>query len=85
VFYLLREMGFPEGTVFNSFLYRTSDGKHHMFTLWFEDRENPWIIDSTGAMSSEAIRSSDLTGWRPLRTFSLAESYTVERRRRGIF
>ena len=50
-----------------------------MVTLWFEDRNDPWVIDPTGAMSRGMQRMSDLPAWVPLKVFSDTVEYTVER------
>ena len=52
VYYALLSMGFKRSEVFRAVVYRPSDLQHHMVTLWFEDRDDPWVIDPTGAMSS---------------------------------
>ena len=50
-YHLLRELGFEDEKVFRAIVYRRSDGQHHMVTLWFEDSDDPWVIDPTGAMT----------------------------------
>jgi len=80
-FNLLRDLGFARDEVYRAIVYRRSDGQHHMVTLWFEDREDPWVIDPTGAMTTGMPRMSDLPDWAPLRVFSSEENYTVERSR----
>ena len=80
VYRMLREFGFPENEVYRAIVYRPSDNQHHMVTLWFEDRSDPWVIDPTGAMTSGLPRMSQLTDWRPLKIFSEEERYTVEPR-----
>jgi hypothetical protein len=81
VFRMLREFGFPEDQVYRAIVYRPSDNQHHMVTLWFEDRDDPWVIDPTGAMTTGLPRLSELAEWRPLKLFSEDERYTVETRR----
>jgi len=77
VFHGLRDLGFSEDEVFRAIVYRPSDGQHHMVTLWFEDEDDPWVIDPTGAMSSGMHRMSNIPGWRPLKVFTDAREYTA--------
>ena len=51
-----------------------------MVTFWFENRDDPWVIDPTGAMSRGMPRMSELHEWRPLKVFGLDRDFTVERR-----
>jgi hypothetical protein len=77
VFHFLHELGFPESQVFRAIVVRRSDGLHHMVTLWFEDPQDPWVIDPTGAMTSEMHRMSELPDWVPLKVFSDHEDWSV--------
>jgi predicted transglutaminase-like cysteine proteinase len=77
---LLRDAGFGADEVYRAIVYRRSDGQHHMVTLWFENREDPWVIDPTGAMTSGMPHMSEVPGWVPLKVFSEGEDFTVERR-----
>ena len=77
VFNMLRELGFAEDEVYRSIVVRPSDGQHHMVTLWFEDPEDPWAIDPTGAMTSGMPRMSDVPDWVPLKVFSERRDFTV--------
>ncbi len=76
---LLRQTGFAPDEVYRAIVYRRSDGQHHMVTLWFEDRSDPWVIDPTGAMTSGMPRMSEVPGWVPLKVFSEDEDFSVER------
>jgi hypothetical protein len=78
VYRMLREFGFGADEVYRAIVVRPADGQHHMVTLWFEDRSDPWVIDPTGAMTTGMPRISEVPGWRPLKVFSDAEGYTVE-------
>jgi hypothetical protein len=78
---LLRDLGFGDDEVYRSIVYRRSDGQHHMVTLWFEDPQDPWVIDPTGAMTSGMPRMSEVPGWVPLKVFSGDRDFTVERGR----
>ena len=77
----LRDLGFAETEVYRAIVYRRSDGQHHMVTLWFEQPEDPWVIDPTGAMTSGMPRMSEVPGWAPLKVFSETEEFTVEQLR----
>jgi hypothetical protein len=81
VFNTLRDLGFDDDEVFRAIVYRESDGQHHMVTLWFEDRDDPWVIDPTGAMTSGMPHMSDLPAWVPLKVFSDDRDFTVRRER----
>jgi len=76
-YHLLRELGFRDDEVFRAIVYRRSDGQHHMVTLWFEDPEDPWVIDPTGAMTLGMPRMSEVAGWVPLKVFTEDRDYTV--------
>jgi hypothetical protein len=79
VYNLLRDLGFGEEEVFRAIVYRRSDNQHHMVTFWFEDPNDPWVIDPTGAMTSGMPHMSDLQGWAPLKVFGENSNYDVER------
>ena len=81
VYHLLRDTGFRDDEIFRAIVFRPSDGQHHMVTLWFEDRDDPWVIDPTGAMTSGLTRMSALPLWVPLKIFSEGEEFTVRRAR----
>lgn len=80
-FHMLRELGFESDEVFRAIVYRRSDGQHHMVTLWFEDPDDPWVIDPTGAMTTGMPLMSEVPGWMPLKVFSVDEHFSVERSR----
>jgi hypothetical protein len=73
---LLREFGFPPDRLFRTIVRRDRDGANHMVTLWFEDRDDPWVIDAIGAVSGKVRRFSDLPGWTPTKVFNEREQYT---------
>jgi hypothetical protein len=77
VYHFLRDAGFRPDEVYRAIVYRARDGQHHMVTLWFEDRRDPWVIDPTGAMISGMPRMSQVPGWVPLKIFSEEEEFTV--------
>jgi hypothetical protein len=78
VYHVLRDLGFREDEVFRAIVFRPSDGQHHMVTLWFEQADDPWVIDPTGAMTSGMPRMSEVPEWTPLKVFSETEEFTVE-------
>jgi hypothetical protein len=75
-FNLLRELGFAKDEVFRAIVFRAEDGQHHMVTLWFEDPDDPWVIDPTGAMTRGMPRLSEVPGWAPLKLFDDAREFT---------
>ena len=81
VYHLLRDLGFGEDEVFRAIVYRLRDSQHHMVTLWFEDPNDPWVIDPTGAMTSGMPRMSEVPGWAPLKVFSEDSNYNAEQQR----
>ncbi len=78
-FNALRDLGLADNEVYRAVVYRSSDGQHHMVTLWFEDRQDPWVIDPTGAMTKGMPRMSQLSDWVPLKIFGEVEEYTARR------
>ena len=80
VYHFLRDLGFSGDEVFRAIVYRPEDGQHHMVTLWFEDAQDPWVIDPTGAMVTGMPRMSEIPGWVPIKVFSEDEEYTVRPR-----
>jgi len=75
---LLREAGFRADEIYRLVVRRERDGANHMVTLWFEDPEDPWVIDATGAMTVEMRKFSDLPpGWLPRVMFNEDEAYDV--------
>lgn len=76
-FHALRDLGFAEKEVYRAIVVRPSDGQHHMVTLWFEDPNDPWVIDPTGAMTLGMPRMSEMAEWKPIKVFTEAIEYTV--------
>jgi hypothetical protein len=48
-----------------------------MVTFWFEQKDDPWVIDPTGAMTSGMPRMSQVPGWEPLKVFSETHDFDV--------
>lgn len=78
VYRMLRDLGFGEDEVFRAVVYRRSDNQHHMVTYWFEDPNDPWVIDPTGAMTFGMPHMSEVPGWAPLKVFSEDSNYNAE-------
>jgi NTP pyrophosphatase (non-canonical NTP hydrolase) len=83
-FHARRDLGFADTEVYRAIVVRPSDGQHHMVTLWFEDAEDPWVIDPTGAMTLGMPRMSSLVDWVPLKVFSDEIEYTVRDRSQSL-
>ncbi len=81
VYHLLRDLGFGEDEVFRAIVHRHSDNQHHMVTFWFEDPNDPWVIDPTGAMTFGMPRMSEVPGWAPLKVFSEDRNYDAQPQR----
>jgi len=79
-FHALRDLGFSASEVYRAIVVRPSDGQHHMVTLWFENSDDPWVIDPTGAMTLGMPRMSELPDWVPIKLFSERLEYTVRDR-----
>ncbi len=75
-FNLLREIGFSSDEVFRAIVYRAEDGQHHMVTLWFENPDDPWVIDPTGAMVRGMPHMSEVAGWAPIKVFTDTREFT---------
>ncbi len=78
-FHFLLDHGFPESEVYRAVIYRPRDGQHHMVTLWFEDPNDPWVLDPTGAMTSGMPKMSDRPDWVPLKLFTESDQFTVRK------
>ncbi len=81
---LLREFGFPSDQLFRAIVRRNRDNANHMVTLWFEDPEDPWILDATGAVSVKFRRVSELEGWTPTKVFNERTQFTVIEKATGL-
>lgn len=76
---LLRQFGFPRDQLYRAIVRRNRDGANHMVTLWFDEDDDPWVIDSLGSMSLKVRRFSDLPGWTPTALFNERDQYTPRR------
>ena len=76
---LLQAAGIPEDEIYRAIVYKPSDGKHHMATLWFPYGEmDPYVIDSTGGMKIEGLkRMSEIEDWKARTVFDEDERYSV--------
>lgn len=76
-YHMLSDLGFAPGKLFEAIVRRVPSGEHHMVTFWFEDPDDPWVIDPTGAMVSELVRMSSVPDWHPVKIFNVSEEYSV--------
>jgi len=76
---LMLDLGFPEDRIYRAVIRRDYDGEFHMVTLWFEREDDPWVIDTTGAMTMRMRRISELPGWTPAVIFNATGHYTVRK------
>lgn len=83
-FHALRDLGFDAKEVYRAIVVRPSDGQHHMVTLWFENPDDPWVIDPTGAMTLGMPRMSEMKAWTPIKLFTETVEYTVQERRESL-
>jgi len=74
---LMLDLGFPEDQIYRAVIRRDYDNEFHMVTLWFEEPEDPWVIDTTGAMTMKMRKLSQLPGWTPAVLFNSSSHYTV--------
>ena len=73
---LMRSFGYPREELFRAIVKRQRDGANHMVTLWFEDAGDPWVVDSTGAVTLNVRRFSELEGWIPTKVFNETLQFT---------
>lgn len=73
---LMRSFGFPHEQLFRAIVKRQRDGANHMVTLWFEDPDDPWVVDATGAITMTVRRFSELPGWTPTKVFNERQQFT---------
>jgi hypothetical protein len=73
----LRALGFPNDTLFRAVLERPSDGVQHMVTLWFETKEDPFVIDPTGFATERVVSLSALEGWTPRAIFTETAEFRI--------
>jgi hypothetical protein len=78
-YHALRQLGFPADRVYRAVLHRPDTGQHHMVTLWFDRRDDPWMLDPTDTITSRLRRMSTLPRWVPLKVFSEDAEFTVTR------
>jgi hypothetical protein len=76
---LMLELGFREDEIFRAVVRRDRDGEFHMVTLWFEDPADPWVVDTTGAMTMRLRRVSELPGWTVAVVFNGTTHYTARK------
>ena len=76
VYEILREFGFPERQLYRAIVRRNRDRANHMVTLWFDETDDPWVIDATGAVTLHVRRFSTLPGWTPTKLFNEHVQYS---------
>lgn len=78
-FVLLRRLGFAEDEIYRAIVVEDGTGQHHMVTLWFEneDREDPYVLDPTGVVTSDMVRLSEVPDWEPIELFDESQHYAV--------
>ena len=78
-FVLLRRLGFDEDQIYRAIVVEDGTGQHHMVTLWFEDeaREDPYVLDPTGVVTSTMVRLSEVPDWEPIELFDERQHYAV--------
>lgn len=74
---MLLDFGFPRDRVYRAIVRRGRDRGNHMVTLWFEDGNDPWILDATGAMTFSMRRFSETEGWVPRKVFNENEQFGI--------
>ncbi len=77
-FVLLRRLGFAQDEIYRSILVERASGQHHMVTLWFDDRADPFVLDPTGVVARGMVRLSQIPGWEPIELFDEAAHFRVE-------
>ncbi len=77
-FVLLRRLGFQSEEIYRSILVERASGQHHMVTLWFESRGDPFVLDPTGVVARGMVRLSQIPGWEPIELFDEAAHFRVE-------
>ncbi|MGI9592831.1 MAG: hypothetical protein ACR2P8_15790 [Myxococcota bacterium] len=76
VYEMMREFGFPEEQLYRAIVRRNRDRANHMVTLWFDETDDPWVIDATGAVTLHVRRFSTLPGWTPTKVFNEHVQYS---------
>lgn len=77
-FVLLRRLGFDRDEIYRAIIVERGTGQHHMVTLWFEDRSDPYVLDPTGVVHKGLARLSEIQGWDPIELFDEASHFRVE-------
>ncbi len=79
-FVLLRRLGFEEREIYRAIVVEEGTGQHHMVTLWFADdrRDDPYVLDPTGVVTSEVVRLSDVPTWEPIELFDETAHFAVQ-------
>ena len=73
----LREMGFSRREIVQAVVQSSADGRRHSVTLWFETRNDPWVLAATGTAPSQMTRLSQLGHWVPVELASNSAGYRI--------
>jgi hypothetical protein len=78
-FSLLRRLGFGNGEIYRAIVRNRETDAHHMVTLWFETgrEHDPWLLDSTGEITSRVLPLSFHSDWEPVRLFDEQSAYAA--------
>lgn len=74
----LREMGFSGREIVQAVVKSNRDGRRHHVTLWFDNRNDPWVLDATGAATQQMTRLSQLGQWAPVELASNTANYRIQ-------
>ena len=74
----LREMGFKGREIVETFVKNTQDGRRHLVTLWFDQKNDPWVLDATGTASRPMQRLSQLSNWTAVELASNTAHYRIQ-------
>jgi len=78
-FSLLREFGLGPGDIYRAIVRNRQSHLHHVVTLWFaaDQRDDPWLLDSTGEISRALRPLSSVPDWEPLVLFDETTVFAV--------
>jgi hypothetical protein len=76
-FEMLLMLGFNRDEVYRAIVQNDSDGVNHMVVLWFNTKDDPWVLDAARAASPKMKPLSDLKGWNPVAMFNRDHIYNI--------
>ena len=74
----LREMGFQGRQIVETVVKNTQDGRRHLVTLWFDKKNDPWVLDATGTATRQMQRLSQLGSWTAVELASNTAHYRIQ-------